>query len=108
MISLCTLDNDFIHALESSTMKDEVFQWTKPYYHSSCYCTWYCNLLLYFSADHAQKTIYGVLQAFSSCRFQASDQRRLLLNIKWQVSGENGKSDEACSYYAREKECETS
>ena len=108
MISLCTLDNDFIHALESSTMKDEVFQWTKPYYHSSCYCTWYCNLLLYFSADHAQKTIYGLLQAFSSSRFQASDQRRLLLNIKWQVSGENGKSDEACSYYAREKECETS
>ena len=36
------------------------------------------------------------------------DQRKLLLNIKWQVSGENGKSDEACSYYAREKECETS
>ena len=92
MISLCTLNNDFIHALESSTMKDEVFQWTKPCCHSSCYnCTWYCKLLLYFSADHAKKTIYGLLQAFSSSRFQASDQRKLLLNIKWQVSGEDGK-----------------
>ena len=53
----------------------------------------YCKLLLYFSADHAQKTIYGLLQAFSSSRFQASDQRKLLLNIKWQVSGEEGKQD---------------
>ena len=79
------------HALESSTMKDEVFQWTKPCYHSSCYCTWYCKLLLYFSADHAQKTVYGLLQAFSSSRFQASDQRKLLLNINWQVSVEDGK-----------------
>ena len=70
-----------------------IFQWTKPCYHSSCYCTWYCKLLLYFSADHAQKTIYGLLQAFSSSRFQASDQRKLLLNIKWQVSGEEGKQD---------------
>ena len=24
-----------------STMKDEVFQWTNPCYHSTCYCTWY-------------------------------------------------------------------
>ena len=71
MISFCTPNNDFIHAL--STVKDEVFQWTKPCYHSICYCTWYCNL--YFSADHAQQTIHGLLQAFSSSRFQASDQR---------------------------------
>ena len=77
MISFCTPNNEFIHAL--STMKDEVFQWTKPCYHSTCYCTRYCNLTSYstkyFSADHAQQTIHGLLQAFSSSRFQASDQR---------------------------------
>ena len=39
MISFCTPNNGFIHAL--STMKDEVFQWTNPCYHSTCYCTWY-------------------------------------------------------------------
>ena len=71
MISFCTPNNDFIHAI--STVKDEIFQRTKPCYHSTCYCTWYCNL--YFSADHAQQTIHGPLQAFSSSRFQASDQR---------------------------------
>ena len=79
-----------------STMKDEVFQWTNPCYHSTCYCTWYCNL--YFSADHAQETIHGLLQAFSSSRFQASDQRKCR---------EKTANNEACSYYAREKVCET-
>ena len=57
----------------------------------------YCNL--YFSADHAQETIHGLLQAFSSSRFQASDQRK---------SREKTANNEACSYYAREKVCETS
>ena len=71
MISFCTPNNDFIHAI--TTVKDEVFQWTKPCYHRNCYWTWYCNL--YFSADHAQQTIHGPLQAFSSSRFQASDHR---------------------------------
>ena len=78
MISFCTPNNDFIHAL--STVKDEVFQWTKPCYHCTCYCTRYCNLTSYstkyFSADHAQQTIHGLLQAFSSSRFQASDQSK--------------------------------
>ena len=83
MISFCTPNNDFIHAL--STVKDEIFQRTKPCYHSTCYCTWYCNL--YFSADHAQETIHGLLPAFSSSRFQASDQRKYQ---KCQVSGEEG------------------
>ena len=46
MISLCTLNNDFIHAL--STMKDEVFQWTKPCYHTICYYTWYVNYYCIF------------------------------------------------------------
>ena len=55
MISLCALSNDFIHAL--STMKDEVFQWTKPCYHTICYYTWYVNYYCIFcrpcSRDHA-------------------------------------------------------
>ena len=45
----------------------------------------YCNL--HFSADHAQETIHGPLQAFSSSQFQASDQRKYQ---KCQVSGEDG------------------
>ena len=47
----------------------------------------------------AQETIHGLLQAFSSSRFQASDQRK---------SREKTANKEACSYYAREKVCETS
>ena len=46
----------------------------------------YCNL--YFSADHAQETIHGLLQAqFSSSRFPACDHRKYQ---KCQVSGEDG------------------
>ena len=100
MISFCTPNNDFIHAL--STVKDQIFQRTKPCYHSTCYCTWYCNL--YFSADHAQQTIHGLLQAFNSSRFQASDQRYYQVASVGRITANN----EACSYYAREKVCETS
>ena len=95
MISFCTPNNDFIHAL--STVKDEIFQRTKPCYHSTCYCTWYCNL--YFSADHAQQTIHGLLQAFSGSRFQASDQRYYQVASVGRITANN----EACSYYAGSK-----
>ena len=47
--------------------------------------------------------MHGLLQAFSSSRFQASDER------KYQVAsvGRKTANNEACSYYAREKVCET-
>ena len=82
MISLCTLNNDFIHAL--STMKDEVFQWTKPCYHSICYYTWYCKLLLYFLLTMLKRP------CMVSCKPLAAPVSKPLMNanIKWQVSAE--------------------
>ena len=85
MISFCTPNIDFMHAL--STMKDEVFQWTKPCYHSTCYYTWYCKLLLYFLLTMLKRP-YMV-----SCRPLAAPVSKPLMNanIKWQVSAEDGK-----------------
>ena len=57
----------------------------------------YCNL--YFSADHAQQTIHGLLQAFSGSRFQASDQRYYQVASVGRITANN----EACSYYAGSK-----
>ena len=76
-----------------------------------------CTLSLPFFSLTAE-TIHGLLLAFSWSRylinhtnfhFQASHQRgNFLLNIKWQVSGEETANNEAYSYYTREKGIVTS
>ena len=49
-------------------------------------------------------------QLMVSCKPLAAPDSKPLINanIKWRVSGEEGTDNEACSYYARQKVCETS
>ena len=83
MISLCALSNDFIHAL--STMKDEVFQWTKPCYHTIILLLHLVRkLLLYFLLTMLKRP------CMVSCKPLAAPVSKPLMNanIKWQVSAE--------------------